>query len=112
MQWNLLALRLFNISSERPSRYGRWASQPDSQRKQLNLSRNSDEKEDEKRKGAGLPAGLSADRHNEKRKNNPPIGMVSYEPKVAEGKTRHYAYDPHLSPQLVWAGRPGIKSIV
>ena len=38
--------------------------------------------------------------------------MVSYEPKVAEGKTRHYAYDPHLSPQLVWAGRPGIKSIV
>lgn len=33
-------------------------------------------------------------RHDEKRKNNPPIGMVSYEPKIAEGKTRHYAYDP------------------
>ena len=28
--------------------------------------------------------------------------MVSYEPKIAEGKIRHYAYDPHLSPQLVW----------
>lgn len=50
-------------------------------------------------------------RHDEKRKNNPPIGMVSYEPKVAEAKTRHYAYDPHLSPQLVWAGKPGLKSI-
>ena len=37
--------------------------------------------------------------------------MVSYEPKIAEAKTRHYAYDPHLSPQLVWAGKPGLKSI-
>ncbi|MBW1699937.1 MAG: site-specific DNA-methyltransferase [Deltaproteobacteria bacterium] len=50
-------------------------------------------------------------RHDEKRKNNPPIGMVSYEPKIAEPKTRHYAYDPHLSPQLVWAGKPGLKSV-
>ncbi len=45
-------------------------------------------------------------RHDEKRKNNPPIGMVSYEPKV-----KRYAYDPHLSPQLVWTGKPGLKSI-
>jgi len=45
-------------------------------------------------------------RHDEKRKNNSPIGMVSYEP-----KTRGYAYDPHLSPQLVWAGKPGLKSV-
>ena len=50
-------------------------------------------------------------RHDEKRKNNPPIGMVSYEPKISEPKTRHYAYDPHLSPQLVWAGKPGLKTI-
>jgi len=50
-------------------------------------------------------------RHDEKRKNNPPIGMVSYEPKIAEPKTRHYAYDPHLSPQLVWAAKPGLKSV-
>jgi hypothetical protein len=27
-------------------------------------------------------------RHKEKRKNNPPIGMVSYEPKIAEPKTK------------------------
>ncbi len=44
-------------------------------------------------------------RHDEKRKNNPPIGMVSYEPKVGEPKMNRYAYDPHLSPQLVWAGK-------
>lgn len=42
-------------------------------------------------------------RHDEKRKNNPPIGMVSYEPKVGEPKMNRHAYDPHLSPQLVWA---------
>ncbi|MBE9570397.1 MAG: hypothetical protein IMF11_07215 [Proteobacteria bacterium] len=44
-------------------------------------------------------------RHDETRKNNPPIWMVSYEPKVGEPKMNRYAYDPHLSPQLVWAGK-------
>jgi hypothetical protein len=37
--------------------------------------------------------------------------MVSYEPKMAEPDTRRYAYDPHLSPQLVWAGKPRLKSV-
>ena len=37
--------------------------------------------------------------------------MVRYEPKVAEPKMNRYAYNPHLSPQLVWAGKPGLKSI-
>ena len=37
--------------------------------------------------------------------------MVSYEPKVSEPKIKRYAYDPHLSPQLVWAGKPGVKTI-
>lgn len=50
-------------------------------------------------------------RHEEKRKNNPSIGMVSYEPKVGEPKMNRYAYDPHLSPQPVWAGKPGLKSV-
>ena len=45
------------------------------------------------------------------RKNNPPAGMVSYEPVVRETPRRKYAYDPHLSPQLVWADKPGLKSI-
>ncbi len=50
-------------------------------------------------------------RHDEKRENNPPIGIVSYEPKIGEPKMKYYAYDPHLSPQLVWSGKPGLKTI-
>jgi len=49
-------------------------------------------------------------RHDERRLNNPPAGLVSYEA-VRESKRQTYAYDPHLSPQLVWAGKPGLKSI-
>jgi len=38
------------------------------------------------------------------RKNNPPAGVApTYE--VCERQTRRYAYDPHLGPQLVWAGK-------
>ena len=50
-------------------------------------------------------------RHDEKRKNNPPIGMVSCGPKISEPKIKRYGYDPHLSPQLIWAGKPGLKTI-
>jgi len=50
-------------------------------------------------------------RHDSKRKNNPPAGMVSFEKKVKEPEVKKYAYDPHLSPQLVWAGKPGLKAI-
>ncbi|MBN2563452.1 MAG: site-specific DNA-methyltransferase [Phycisphaerae bacterium] len=50
-------------------------------------------------------------RHDEaKRKNNPPVGMVSYET-VREPEKKTYAYDPHLSPQLIWADKPGLKQI-
>jgi len=44
-------------------------------------------------------------RHREAhRKNNPPAGIAStYE--VRERRTIRYAYDPHLDPQLVWAGK-------
>ena len=49
-------------------------------------------------------------RYDDKRKNNPPAGMASYEP-VGEKQTRNYAYDPHLSPQLIWAEKPGLRSI-
>src|ERR1700694_2656704 len=37
------------------------------------------------------------------RKNNPEAGLASYE-KAAREKA-HYKYDPHLDPQLVWAGK-------
>ncbi len=44
-------------------------------------------------------------RHEEAtRKNNPPAGLApTYE--VHERKTTQYQYDPHLDPQLVWAGK-------
>lgn len=41
---------------------------------------------------------------NKQRVNNPPIGLVTpdTDPEVDNKK---YAYDPHLDPQLVWAGK-------
>ena len=56
------------------------------------------------------PADVKDYRYDEKRKNNPPAGMASYEP-AGEKQTRNYAYDPHLSPQLIWAEKPGLRSI-
>jgi adenine-specific DNA-methyltransferase len=43
-------------------------------------------------------------RHDEKRKNNPPAGLVEFDRPPAKAK-KEYAYDPHLDPQLVWAGK-------
>lgn len=41
---------------------------------------------------------------NSKRKNNPPAGIApTYESRQRE--TKSYRYDPHLDPQLVWAGK-------
>lgn len=43
--------------------------------------------------------------HKDKeRLNNPPVGLVTPETEPEEAKKR-YAYDPHLDPQLVWAGK-------
>jgi adenine-specific DNA-methyltransferase len=39
-----------------------------------------------------------------KRVNNPPVGLVTPETDKETGK-KTYAYDPHLDPQLVWAGK-------
>ncbi len=40
----------------------------------------------------------------EQRLNNPPAGLVTPETDPDAGK-KTYAYDPHLDPQLVWAGK-------
>ena len=59
-----------------------------------------------KKKEAGSKAnGVKDFRHDSaSRKNNPPAGLApTYE--VRERKIRQYAYDPHLDPQLVWAGK-------
>src|SRR5882672_11859671 len=38
------------------------------------------------------------------RANNPPVGLVNPENDPDTGK-KTWAYDPHLDPQLVWAGK-------
>ena len=41
-----------------------------------------------------------------KRKNNPAIGLVNTKTEPLNGgKKQTYSYDPHLSPQLQWAGK-------
>ena len=44
------------------------------------------------------------DHKDKKRLNNPPVGLVDASTDAAEGR-KTYAYDPHLDPQLVWAGK-------
>jgi adenine-specific DNA-methyltransferase len=44
------------------------------------------------------------DHKREKRANNPPVGLVDAESDAVDGK-KTYAYDPHLDPTLVWAGK-------
>jgi adenine-specific DNA-methyltransferase len=38
------------------------------------------------------------------RVNNPPVGLVTPETDKEAGK-QVYSYDPHLDPQLTWAGK-------
>ena len=42
-------------------------------------------------------------RHEEKRPNNPPAGLATYDKTLSSRKV--YDYDPHLDLQLVWAGK-------
>src|SRR6266404_8422167 len=44
------------------------------------------------------------DHKGKKRVNNPPVGLVTPETDKETGR-KTYAYDPHLDPQLVWAGK-------
>lgn len=57
------------------------------------------------RKGKSIKNIEQYDHSDKKRLNNPPVGLVSEntEPYSAEKKT--YKYDPHLDPQLQWAGK-------
>ncbi|MBI2449625.1 site-specific DNA-methyltransferase [Candidatus Pacearchaeota archaeon] len=41
---------------------------------------------------------------NEKRANNPPVGLVTAETDHLNGQKK-YQYDPHIDPQLQWAGK-------
>jgi adenine-specific DNA-methyltransferase len=42
--------------------------------------------------------------HDDKRSNNPPVGLVTVETDNLNGK-KTYKFDVHLDPQLEWAGK-------
>ncbi len=50
-----------------------------------------------------LPGKVKDYRHEEKRPNNPPAGLATYDKTLPSRNV--YDYDPHLDPQLVWAGK-------
>ena len=61
---------------------------------------------------AAYDLGVEDYRHDEsKRVNNPPAALASYEKVFREKPKQSYTYDPHLSPQLVWAGKAGLNKI-
>ena len=45
------------------------------------------------------------DHAGKKRVNNPPVGLVSEDTEPYKDSRKTYEYDPHLDPQLVWAGK-------
>lgn len=47
----------------------------------------------------------SYDHKDKKRANNPPVGLVTPDTDPDKGKKQTYEYDPHLDPQLIWAGK-------
>jgi len=56
------------------------------------------------KKGGGKKE-IESYRHEDKeRVNNPPVGLVTPDTDQDSGK-KTYEYDPHLDPQLVWAGK-------
>lgn len=42
--------------------------------------------------------------HDDKRKNNPSAGLIEFD-KPPPQPSKNYSYDPHLDPQLTWAGK-------
>ncbi len=59
-----------------------------------------------KKKKSDRKRPIEACEHKDKRRaNNPPVGLVTPETDPAAGRKRTYAYDPHLDPQLQWAGK-------
>jgi hypothetical protein len=45
------------------------------------------------------------DHFGKTRLNNPQVGLVTPETEPAKTDTKRYAYDPHLDPHLMWAGK-------
>jgi len=47
----------------------------------------------------------SYEHRDKQRVNNPPVGLVTPDTDPDAGAKKTYAYDPHLDPQLQWAGK-------
>ena len=47
----------------------------------------------------------SYDHRDKRRVNNPPVGLVTPDTDPDAGARKVYEYDPHLDPQLQWAGK-------
>ena len=47
----------------------------------------------------------SYEHKGKRRVNNPPVGLVTPDTDPDAGAKKAYAYDPHLDPQLHWAGK-------
>ncbi|OGA19813.1 MAG: DNA methylase [Betaproteobacteria bacterium RIFCSPLOWO2_02_FULL_63_19] len=56
--------------------------------------------------GASKNRPIESYEHRDKQRvNNPPVGLVTPDTDPDAGAKQTYAYDPHLDPQLVWAGK-------
>ncbi len=53
----------------------------------------------------------SYEHKDKQRVNNPPVGLVTPETDPEAGAKMTYAYDPHLDPQLQWAGKADHTSL-
>ena len=57
------------------------------------------------RKGKSIKNIEQYDHSDKKRLNNPPVGLVSEDTEPYSTEEKTYEYDPHLDPQLQWAGK-------
>lgn len=61
--------------------------------------------------GSGVPKAKKKreidqyDHRGAERVNNPQVGLVTSATEADSGERKRYQYDPHLDPQLVWAGK-------
>jgi len=55
------------------------------------------------RKSGNKKGEIKAYKHDDTRKNAVPVGLASYD--TSKLKPKKSEYDPHLDPQLVWAGK-------
>lgn len=59
-----------------------------------------------RKKNSGTKRKVESYQHTDKaRLNNPPVGLVTPATDPETGAKKEYAFDPHLDPQLVWAGK-------